>query len=215
MARVNVDVVPEVGRPPEVAAVLAEAVELRAKLREATERLASLQAQLDEQEQADVEAAAQAIRKGTSPGAISATIGKSRAAVEAQTRQARALTLARDACEADLASTIIAHADEWHEALDLEVEQGREQARRAVAELRSALTRVGEAVATQRWLDGGDFGQRPVGVMTGSFAPSSRRRTANNEPLGIDELLGYAGDLVDPPQPAARPVLRTAASDAA
>jgi hypothetical protein len=188
--------------------VLGEAVDLRAKLREATERLASLQAQLDEQEQADVEAAAQAIRQGSSPGAISAGIAKSRQAVETQTRQVQALTLASDACLADLASTILASVDEWRGALDAEVEQSREQARRAVAELRGSLTRVSDALATRHWLDAGDFGQRPVGMMAGSFAPSSRARTANSQPLGIDELIGYVGELVDPPAPPLKPVLR-------
>jgi hypothetical protein len=38
-------------------------------------------------------------------------------------------------------------------------------------------------------------------VLAGSFAPSSRRRTANSEPLGIDELLGFVGELIDPPEP--------------
>jgi hypothetical protein len=36
-------------------------------------------------------------------------------------------------------------------------------------------------------------------VWTASTAPSSRRRTANNEPLTIDELLSYVAELVEPP----------------
>jgi hypothetical protein len=146
--RVNLDHIPEVGRPEPVSAVLCEAVELRARLREATERLAELQSKLDEQERSDVEAAAQAIRQGSSPPTISAGIAKSRAAIETQTRQVRALTLASDACQADPASTMIEASTAWREALDAEVERARADGRAAIGQLGDSCARVGDATST-------------------------------------------------------------------
>jgi hypothetical protein len=52
-------------------------------------------------------------------------------------------------------------------------------------------------------------------VWTASVAPSSRNRTANGEPLTAAELFDFLAELIDPPPPPARPVLRTAASDVA
>jgi hypothetical protein len=218
MPKVVLDHIPTLARPDQVSAVLAEATGLRDKLREATERLAALQARLGEQEHADVEAAAQAIRKGSSPPTISAGIAKSRTAIEAQKRQVQAFALASGACETDVTSTILGCADEWRGALDAEAERGREAGRAAIAELEAACRRIAAASSAKHWLDlgkNGDFGNTPTGVWTASVAPSSRSRTANSEPLGIDELLGYVSELIDPPPPPVRPVLRTAASDAA
>ena len=101
-AFVSVDVTPELCRPPEVERVFAEAAGLRTKLREANEALAALQAELEDAEARDVEAAAAKIRQGSSPGAISTAIAKTRGAIELQKRQTSALTLASDAAHADL-----------------------------------------------------------------------------------------------------------------
>ena len=68
MARVALDLIPEAARPPEVAAVLAEAVELHDRHRAANEQLAAAQAELERQEQADVKAAAPSIQRATANG---------------------------------------------------------------------------------------------------------------------------------------------------
>src|SRR4051794_31201596 len=101
MARVALDLIPEAARPPEVASVLAEAVELRDRHRGATEQLAAATAELDRQEQADVQAAAEKIRSGAAPGNLSAAVTKQRHAVEVAQRTAAALRLATDAAAAD------------------------------------------------------------------------------------------------------------------
>jgi hypothetical protein len=217
MAKVAIDHVPTTAQPEPVAAVLREAAELRTKLREATDRLAQLQSKLGEQEQADVEAAAAAIRQGASPPTISAGIAKTRAAIETQTRQVQALTLANDACQADLVSTLIETSTAWREALDAEVEQARQDGRAAITAIRDACQRLGDAVSTQHWLDqgrDGDFAHRPVGVNTGDIAPSSRRRTLNSEAMHVDELLNYIAEALEPPPSAAALALRVA-TDAA
>jgi hypothetical protein len=36
-------------------------------------------------------------------------------------------------------------------------------------------------------------------AVVGTIAVSSRRRTANNEPLRVDELVGYLRELIEPP----------------
>jgi hypothetical protein len=66
--RVALDVIPQIGRPDEVATALAEAADLRDRHREANEALAAAQAELERQEQADVAAAAERIRSGAAPG---------------------------------------------------------------------------------------------------------------------------------------------------
>jgi hypothetical protein len=201
-ARVAIDVVPEAARPTEVASVLAEAVELRDRLRQAREELAAAQAELEHQEQADVAAAAQRIRQGAAPGNLSAGITKQRHAVEVAQRNAAALALASDAAQADLAETMLAHADEWIEQLERETAQARERAVEAVATFVRNTDEMNSAAGSAAWLASGRADGRwdrrvPV-MVAGTVAVSSRSRTANNEPLRVDELVGYLREALEP-----------------
>jgi hypothetical protein len=90
---VNVDVVPQTGRPDAVTSALTEAIALRDRHRDANETLAAAQTALEQAQQADVAATAEKIRAGTQPGAIPASVQKAKQAVELAQRNA----LARDA----------------------------------------------------------------------------------------------------------------------
>jgi hypothetical protein len=130
--------------------------------------------------------------------------GAARAQLEECQRRVAAEEVRLQRAEVALREAIVASAETWRSQLDAEAERGRGQARRAVGELRAALALIGDALSTRHWLDAGksgDFRHRPVGVTTGSFAPSSRRRTANSEPLTADEIFAYVDELVDPPAP--------------
>jgi hypothetical protein len=70
----------------------------------------------------------------------------------------QALTLASDACQADVASTILAHADEWRGALDAEVERGREEGRAAIRALEGACRQIAGAASARHWIDAGRSG---------------------------------------------------------
>lgn len=74
--RLNPQVVPEAARPEPVVSALKEANALRAKLLTAQEQLASARADLEREEAADVAAAAERVRAGTSLGAIPVAVRK-------------------------------------------------------------------------------------------------------------------------------------------
>jgi hypothetical protein len=87
-------------------------------------------------------------------------------------------------CQADLASVMIETSAAWRQALDREVEQGREDGRQAIAALQAACQRIGDAASARHWLETGregNFGHQPVPTWTAGAAPSSRTRTANGE----------------------------------
>jgi len=200
---INVDVIPQPGRPDAVTRALAEAVELRDRLRAAQEELAGAQAELERQQQADVAQAAQRVRSGSSPGSPPAAIAKARDKVELAKRNANALGIASDAAQHDLVEAMREHADAWLAALDEAAEKARRRGREAIEQFESATREVGSAAAATGWLrsalDDGRFDRR-LSVAAG-VAPSSKRKTANSEPLRVDELLAYARELIDPPAP--------------
>jgi hypothetical protein len=206
---IDVDVIPEIARPEAVDRVLAEALSLRDRLRAAQEELAAAQADLERQEQADVAQAAERIRSGEAPGAIPAAIAKSRQKVELAKRNANALALASEAAQHDLAETMTTNADAWLATLDEETERARKRGRAAIEQLEVATHEIGDAASATSWLrsgiDDGRFDRQPRAMLVGSVATSSKRRTANSEPLAAREILDYCRELlVEPSQPAAR-----------
>jgi hypothetical protein len=220
MARVALDAVPTLGRPEAVAAVVAEAAELRDRLRQANEELAAAQAEYEAQQQADVEHAAERARKGAALGTVPQTVEKARSGVELAKRNPAAIGLASQAAQDDVAEALLAHAHEWRSSLADELEHAREDGRKALERLQAALTRISDASAVTDWLNvganGGGF-DRPIGgAWTALTAPTSARRMANGSALNAGDVLGFAGELVDGP-PAPKPaILRTqAAADAA
>jgi hypothetical protein len=110
-----------------------------------------------------------------------------------------AVRLPQAQAEADVAERIAESADRWSADLVDAGEQARQAGRDAIDTLRAACDRIGVCGSARNWIDAGDYSRRPRAVGTASVAPSSRRRTANNEPLNIGELLAYAAELIDPP----------------
>ena len=117
--------------------------------------------------------------------------------------------------EDDLAAAIVKHAASWAVELAAEVERAREAARATLHVLADAIRRIGDAASARGWLDTAvdearfDRPARPM--ITATIAPSSRRRTANSEPLTAAELLGYISELLtDPPTSAPSPEIATA-----
>jgi hypothetical protein len=207
MARVQIDRVPSLARPPEVERAITEAVELRDRLRQANEQLATAEAEYERQQNDDVAHAADRARKGSPLGAIPAAFEKARHEVDVKKRTAAALSLASQAAQDDVGSTILACADPWRSELNAEVERAREDGLKAIERLRDACARIGDGLAIRGWVEsgvegGGVFDHLATGVWTASVAPSSRRRTANSEALTATELFAYLGELVEPPAPA-------------
>jgi hypothetical protein len=220
MARVAIDRIPSLARPPEVERAITEAVELRDRLRQANEQLAAAEAEHERQQNDDVAHAAERARKGSPLGAIPAGVEKARHEVDVRKRTAAALALASQAAQDDVGSTLLTCAAPWRAELDTVVEQAREDGRKAIAALRDACASIGDGLAIKGWVEsglesGGVFDHLAVGVWTASVAPSSRRRTINSEPLSATELFAYLAELIEPAAaPPARPLLHTA-TDAA
>jgi chromosome segregation ATPase len=204
-AWVNVDVVPAVGRPDAVETAIAEAVELRDRLRAAQEELAAMQAELERQEHDDVARTAEKIRSGAAPGAIPATISKAREKVEVAKRNASALAVASEASQADAAEAMRPNAGEWVERIDAATGEARERAVAALATLEESLGELATLTSASSWVVNGQsdgrWDRRPAVMVMGASAPSSKRLTANGEALTREQLLGFVGELVEPPEP--------------
>jgi hypothetical protein len=93
--RINIDVVPEVGRPPEIEAALADARTLVGKRQEAEAALTSAKAALEQAQADDVARTAEKVRQGEQPGAVAASVTKAKSAVELATRNTAAIQRAR------------------------------------------------------------------------------------------------------------------------
>ena len=199
---VNLDVIPALGRPAEVEQAITEATALRDRARQAQEQSAAKQRALEDAERADVEAAAERARAGAALGAPPRGVGKARGELEQAKRDAAALSLAAHRSAVDLTESMKAAADEWQTRLEAESEQARERARDAIAALEAATRELGAAASAADWLRSGvadgRFDRQPGAMRIGSVAPSSAKRTANGEPLRVEELLAYARELLDP-----------------
>ena len=208
---VNLDVIPQLGRPAEVEQTISEATALRDRARQAQEQSAARQQELEQAERADVEAAAERARAGAALGTTPAAVKKARDQLESAKREAAALALAADGAAVDLVEVMRAQGDAWLAQLDVEAEQARECGRQAIAALEAAARELGTAASASAWLHSGlsdgRFDRQPGATVTAAAAPSSARRTANSEPLRVDELIGYARELIDPPAAPRRAVV--------
>ena len=176
---------PEIARPDAVTKVLAEAIELRDRLSLANDELASLKAELEQQEAADVQRAAKRIRSGEAPGNLSAAIEKTRHAVAMATRNRDAIGLAFTAAQGDVADAMLANADGWVEALDETTAKAHERAAAALDEFEQASNEISVSMGVASWLksarEHGRFDQRLRRAYIGTVALSSKRgrRTAS------------------------------------
>jgi hypothetical protein len=212
MARVALDRVPTLARPPAVERAITEALALREKAREVTEAVAAAQTLVEELEREDVEAAAAKARAGEPLGTPAAALRKAKEALVLQERAQAATRLALALAEQEVVEAILASTDPWTAELDAEAETAREDGREAIIALRDACQRIGDGLAIRRWVEsgvegGGVFDHLATGVWTASVAPSSQRRTANGAPLTAEELFGYLAELVEPAPTPARPIL--------
>lgn len=201
----NAEHVPLVARPKPVGKAVDEALELRDRFRDAQAAAARAQDALEKQEQADVEAAAKAIRSGAPAPAVSTTIKKRRDELEKEQRSANVLRLASETAAMDATEVIRSTSGEWQAALETELEQARDRARDALASFEAALSDARAAAAASLWItnatEDGRFDRPPRPAMLGAYAPGSRRLTANQEPLDATTLLGLARELVEGPTP--------------
>jgi hypothetical protein len=209
-ARIAVAHVPAVRRPDVVERAVSEAQQLRDRAQEAADVVAQQQKVVDDREREDVEAAAAKARAGEPFGTPSRALVKSRDDLLAAQRTANVLRVALGQAEEAVVAAIVEHAEQCSSSLGDEAERAREAGRAALAALLDACVRIGDAVSAQAWLAGALSDQRfdrPARTMVeGSIALSSRRRTANNEPMGRDELFGYVAELLVEPTATAAPV---------
>jgi hypothetical protein len=218
---VDVDVLGGItSRPPEVTTLLDEALELRDKLRAASEELAAAEAKLEQAEHDDAVAASERLRKGATVGSEQPAVEKARRAVEQARRAERAVTLAAGAALTDLASTLNESADDWIATLDKQTAKARDEAVRALSAFEAALAELVSATGAATWVKNaaadGRWDRRVVLPATGSAATSSSRATANQQPIDRATLLRYCAELVgEPPEPAAAELLVEAPVDAA
>lgn len=211
--RINIEYVPRLARPSEVETAIDAATQMRERAREAAEAVAAAQKAVDEREREDVEAAAARARAGEPLGAPSRTLTKARDELLLKQRDLNALRLAQEQAEQDVVDAIGGHADEWGVSLRDEAERARETAQAALVSLEDAVARIGSSGSAQNWLaaasDDGRYDRPPKPIV--AFAPSSARRTANNEPLSVAELVGWLREAIEPPTAVVPPLERVQA----
>jgi hypothetical protein len=207
--RVNVDNVPTLVRPKDVERAIEAAVAMRERARDAAEAVAAAQKAVDEAEREDVEAGAARAHVGEPLGAPNRTLTKARDELLLKQRDSNILRLASEQAGQEVVKAIAKRADAWTVELGKECERAREQGKQALVALEDACARIGASVSAQQWLvaaaDDGRYDRPGRLMLEGAVAISSRRRTANSEPLQRAELLGYVGELLEPlpaPEPA-------------
>jgi hypothetical protein len=202
-ARVAIDNVPTLVRPAEVEQAIVAAQQMRERVAEQAEAVAAAQHAVDEAERQDVEAAARRARAGEPLGASSRALVKARDVLLLAQRDSNALRLAQQQAEDDLAQVIAKHADAWLEELHRAAEQARARAVDALEQFERDAHEISASGGAAIWLRSGQaegrFDRAPGMAVVGTIAVSSRRRTANNEPLRVDELVGYLRELIEPP----------------
>jgi hypothetical protein len=124
-------------------------------------------------------------------------------------RNLTALRLALEQSEQAVAEAIDKDGDAWVAELECESAQARERAADAVAAYERAASAMTAAAGGAAWIRSGQSDNRwdrrvPV-MLVGNVAPSSSHRTANNEPLRTDELVGWLREALEPP-PSPAPV---------
>ena len=202
-AQVAIDSIPTLARPSEVERAIADARALRDRAREAAEQVAAAQQAVDAAEREDVEAAAARARAGEPLGAQGRAVDKARDKLLLAQRDLNAVRLAQGQTEDDIAAAIVDRADAWAVELAAEIVRAREAGRASIAALEDATRRLAAGASAENWVaasvSDGRFDRPTRGVVAASAAPSSRRITANGDPLTSSELLAFVSELVDPP----------------
>jgi hypothetical protein len=202
-ARVAIDVVPQLVRPAEVEEAVGAAAQMREKAREAAEAVAAAQKAVDEREREDVEAAAARARAGEPLGAQNRALVKARDTLMLAQRDLSAIRLAQTQAEDEIATAVGEHAEAWLEQLDRAEAEARGRAVSALSTFEHATTELTAAASARLWLrsatSDGRFDRRVPHALVGTIAPSSRRVTANSEPLQVDRLVGWLRESIEPP----------------
>jgi hypothetical protein len=94
------------------------------------------------------------------------------------------------------ASELRADAKQMRVELGLDPVDERERDEGAGSSRARSTRRSGRRRGDERPLADGRFDRPQRQMLVGTVAPSSRRRTANNEPIGRDELVGYVDELL-------------------
>ena len=208
MANWTPSVVPTTPPPPAaVVAALERAQTLRERLgveRKATDDAATA-VTLAEQEAR--EAMSKQFAAGTAVKPDDRAIDKAKAAHEGALRRSQACELAVADVESELRHAIGHAAGEWAQTAQAEAAAHQADARRALSDLRDALTARASATPEQRWLTDPralDSGRGPHMRGLGS-SPESARWTANRDPVDAGRLPDAIGEIVDPPSPVLTP----------
>lgn len=192
--------------PPNAPAPVEQAreqvVALRARITQAREQVDAAKVAVREAERHDTEQMAAAIRKGDAePRSETAKVEALRAALAESERRAAAVELAVGQAEQDLGAAVEKSRARWARDSEARIDKAREAARRALNDLDRAVHELRDARGVADWLvedRGFDQGRAVRGVHVG-YALSSRSATANNEPLTVDQLVGWMREAIEPP----------------
>jgi hypothetical protein len=95
--------------------------------------------------------------------------------------RSRALALASEAAQVDLAATMHTSADPWLDQLDRQINEARQRGLDVIDQLVQSARDIGAAAAAAAWVRSGEadgrWDRRPQMMMLGSVAPSSARVT--------------------------------------
>jgi hypothetical protein len=200
--RVNVDVVPKLARPAEVEQAIKAAAQMRERARLAAEAVAAAQGRVDELEHEDVEQAAKRARAGEPLGATSRALTKGRDTLLLAQRDSNALRLAQEQIEDELATAMQETASSWIASLDDETARARQQASEALAAYEAALAAIAASTAAALWVRSavadGRWDRPQRQALDGTVARSSGRVSANSQPFGAAQIVGWAHELVEP-----------------
>jgi hypothetical protein len=198
----NPDTVPNVTRPNGVDKAVRQSLELRERAAAARDAAQAAAHALEQQEADDLERQAAAVKAGKPIGQPGDALGKAKTAVETTRRDAAVSARAAELADAEVEQAIRHDADSWLAALDAEADTARERAIALLDELQTATGRIAAAGSARLWLTAAladarfDRPQRTVG--DAHYALSSRRRTANSQPLTAGELYAFVAELLEP-----------------
>jgi hypothetical protein len=196
--------------PPPVEAARRKVAELRERIPAQREAVAAAERAVVESEVADRERMARELREGGSPTADSHAVEKAQQHAASERRTGEALMLAVQGSEDQLGEVVREREqrDRWLRDARRREATARRRASKLVGELRGALTDVATERQTIFWLQHGLDRQQRAGGGAALELAGSERKTANNAPLGIGEVLDMMAATVEPepePEPQAPP----------
>ena len=164
--------------------------------------LADAKATLVEAETKDREALAEQMRRGHEPVSDVKRIDEARQAIGTAERHLQGRLLAVEDAQQEFRGSIEQTRDEWLATSQRAAEKAAVRASKTLSQLTSDLTTLRQAQATASWLaPGGGFDrQQQVSPPVLGTAASSGFQAANGAPVSGDVLLGWVGELIDPPQ---------------